>query len=1288
MNDTIRLSPTPPARVSMNYAALRESGMELIRQLASETWTDHNLHDPGITLLEAFCYAMTELGFRIQLDMPDLLRSGEVSGLPNLVPAHRILPSAPVTSEDLQKVLLDHPLLREAQIKLEAESEVAFYENLTTDSETDGLPPPFTYEPTTSRVHLRGIYEVMVEFEDLEFEDSEWNSNTYTLSVKVEQEGLDGQDYLLEVALPYWDEPEVELLRNGLIDPDNINVFMEQIGSNFWRTLAEPQTYFGRLYVSDYDLELMSINSLDELPTAGNSLVIVARIDTGDVFHVLIFDRIGNRVVNREFSPDEMLLSQLAEALSNQPIDNRTKSELIRKIAFSLNYSDAGLALWIVLQIIDDLEQPTTEEPAILEAAREQVETTDEGSLIGKFIERVRSAYGGAIQLQRYVDSWRNLCEVPVRLQVARQQEIALRARIEVTGSTDLEQLLADIFLAIDLALSPPRQFYSLAEMDKQGKTPENLYEGPLLLHGFLSEGSAKSLADSGKIYTSDILRIIMRRRSSAETDVVTQENPTGRDIVAVTDLALSNFVNNRPITTDAKDCLNLVEIERYRPRLSITKSRINFVRNDLEVSYDLRRVEELFNSRQLQYRGSTRNQEFSPLWSVQQGESLPVDDYYGFPNDLPRIYGVGEVGVPESAGKEAKARSLQTKGYLLLFEQFLADLTAQLGHINNFFSGDPEEQATYFTRALFDVLGTERLLKGFSGNRDLAWENYLVDPNNSYRQALRAAVESPAQFLDRRNRMLDHLLARQGEETVTWAQELHRWAQKSLMEANLPPDELLAAMEVRRQGVNRLLIRDKADFLGAAPNLNATKFQGFGHPLRRYPELLQLEQTAEGFHWLLILDGEPRLRSGASFSTQGAAIIGAEEAFVLAAQSNFYQVVSAGAGRYRYQLTDPADTSTPVVGESIETWTTEGAAENALTTTAELFAALRLEASLTSMERRIAYLTGIRSQKRRRLSIPIDAFFEIYDEVDEDEEIEKRWRLWELPDYSGQVLLSSVFHFDSDTNDEEEAIALARASIEQVLRYGLDQWNYHISPAGEETFNFELRHPDGTKLGRYNPPLPSEVEALKAIHKTIEQLYSLYSAEGFHLVEHILLRPRSGLNPLLTDGDGSEESNQGDVFLELPSTQSEPGWERDPYSHRLSLIFPSGYARDFSTGASNSDTRRDAPPHRFRELEFRHHVERIVQQACPAHLLPTVYWVDRQDPYIPFEFPDLLGENAEEICFDHFEEIYFTWLDTQLIPEIADNEVNSTRNQLTQALNVLPSSVTIKSLNGGNNND
>jgi hypothetical protein len=239
-------------------------------------------------------------------------------------------------------------------------------------------------------------------------------------------------------------------------------------------------------------------------------------------------------------------------------------------------------------------------------------------------------------------------------------------------------------------------------------------------------------------LYTSDLLRLIMRRGSGSSTDLVAQENPAGRDIVAVTDLALSNFINNRPITTDAQNCLRLVEIERYRPRVSLAKSRLIPVRNDSEVAYDAGRVESLFLDLQHKGQSGALTADPSPVWLVPRGDPLPVEDYTPLQNDLPSIYGVGEAALPDSAGLERRAAARQLKGYLLLFEQFLMDLTAQLGNINRLFSADPKEDTTYFTRVLFEIPGMASLLKRFPTGGD--WQAFVADPDNPVIRALRDA--------------------------------------------------------------------------------------------------------------------------------------------------------------------------------------------------------------------------------------------------------------------------------------------------------------------------------------------------------------------------------------------------------------------------------------------------------------------------------------------------------------------------------------------------------------------
>src|SRR5690606_14573347 len=89
---------------AMDYEWLRGEGLKHIEQLASDLWTDYNAHDPGITLLEALCYAITELGYRSDFDTKDLLHgaSGQV-----LYNAREILTNHPFTIADYRKLLID-----------------------------------------------------------------------------------------------------------------------------------------------------------------------------------------------------------------------------------------------------------------------------------------------------------------------------------------------------------------------------------------------------------------------------------------------------------------------------------------------------------------------------------------------------------------------------------------------------------------------------------------------------------------------------------------------------------------------------------------------------------------------------------------------------------------------------------------------------------------------------------------------------------------------------------------------------------------------------------------------------------------------------------------------------------------------------------------------------------------------------------------------------------------------------------------------------------------------------
>ncbi len=92
----------------MDYDFLREEGIRKIQQLAGENWTDFNVHDPGITILEQLAYALSELGYRTQLDFKDLFASQQnKTGNNTFYTAAEILPTNPVTVDDIRKQLID-----------------------------------------------------------------------------------------------------------------------------------------------------------------------------------------------------------------------------------------------------------------------------------------------------------------------------------------------------------------------------------------------------------------------------------------------------------------------------------------------------------------------------------------------------------------------------------------------------------------------------------------------------------------------------------------------------------------------------------------------------------------------------------------------------------------------------------------------------------------------------------------------------------------------------------------------------------------------------------------------------------------------------------------------------------------------------------------------------------------------------------------------------------------------------------------------------------------------------
>lgn len=63
--------------LDLDYETMRLDALALVQKLSGNAWTDYNIHDPGVTLLEEVVFALTELGYKTEFEIEDFLTSKE-----------------------------------------------------------------------------------------------------------------------------------------------------------------------------------------------------------------------------------------------------------------------------------------------------------------------------------------------------------------------------------------------------------------------------------------------------------------------------------------------------------------------------------------------------------------------------------------------------------------------------------------------------------------------------------------------------------------------------------------------------------------------------------------------------------------------------------------------------------------------------------------------------------------------------------------------------------------------------------------------------------------------------------------------------------------------------------------------------------------------------------------------------------------------------------------------------------------------------------------------------------
>ncbi|WBX99111.1 hypothetical protein [Chryseobacterium gambrini] len=667
---------------SQDYNFLRKEGLKYIEKLGNTFWTDYNAHDPGITILEALSYVITELGYRTDFETKDLLtnKNGKILN-GSFFPAREIMTNAALTELDYRKILIDIEGVTNAWCLATQKASAKTHYNTPHPAEQklyinvleDKLSFDAKDKNNTSleQLSVRGLNKIIIELDEDLVEDSttelDFLFSTLGKWVKVK----------IIPEFSSWNNPKV-LLLSKMDKPSKIKNKKVEIKDNTVVIVVERTT------------------------------------EINDTLKFIIepFDKNELQQVKDHFSTEKPICDIIGL------LKDRSTEEKNKKIRI------------------------------------EQIFRT----------------------IQQKLHQNRNLTEDFLCVETVQDVEISFCVDVELAQETDSVEAMAQIQMAIEKILNPPVRFYTLSQLMEQGLNSTEIFLGPKLKHGFLNDEELQKAQLPTSIHASDIIAAMMEIKGivSVENLLMTAYNSLGQPITG---------------SMNQKWCLHLSGEEK--PLFSAEKSKILLFQKNIPflLSENSRM---LVGQKVQQLKAQIKNYKLYSVQSdlpVPEGKFYQLDEYYSVQEEFPVNYGLGANKISDQAPEKRKAQVKQLKAYLHFYDQLLADFFSQLYHAKNILDIEPVKN-TYFPNYLDKnpKTGKDFYAKEIYGNQ---FKNALLHGESEFDVSLE---ESKSVFNDRRNRALDHLMARFSESFNDYVFMMYKVSQDSggLGEMTFQPQDLI----------------------------------------------------------------------------------------------------------------------------------------------------------------------------------------------------------------------------------------------------------------------------------------------------------------------------------------------------------------------------------------------------------------------------------------------------------------------------------------------------------------
>lgn len=296
----------------------------------------------------------------------------------------------------------------------------------------------------------------------------------------------------------------------------------------------------------------------------------------------------------------------------------------------------------------------------------------------------------------------RNLGEDFEDITILCKQDLGICADIELELNADVKEVYPLMVKALQDFMDPAPHFYTLPELLDKGRSVEEAFEGRPYqlntLHGFIDTIELGEIELKKEIHLSDVFQLLTAipgiktvRRLQLQSCGFNKKLPAG------------TWKYQLPHNTI--------------PVFSVDCSTIHFTQSGKDVQADFTRLNQylslqLSDNSKLPLTGNAAYLDMGIPAGLYQEH---LGEYYSVQNEFPRVYGIGEGGLPADAPVARRAQALQFKGYLLFFDQLLANYLSQLQNIRTLFSASPPatgEVQTYFSQKPGAVPDIDKLLR------------------------------------------------------------------------------------------------------------------------------------------------------------------------------------------------------------------------------------------------------------------------------------------------------------------------------------------------------------------------------------------------------------------------------------------------------------------------------------------------------------------------------------------------------------------------------------------------